>query len=46
MDPATRGTPFRPDSHLVLTYRGGLVPRLQKLLEHRPDGEFVPTRDL
>ncbi len=31
------------DFHLPGTYRGGLVARLQQLLEHRPNGEFVPA---
>ncbi len=42
-DPAKRGEPFRPDSHLLQVYRGGFVPRLQGLLEIRADGAFVPA---
>jgi protein O-GlcNAcase/histone acetyltransferase len=32
----------RSDFHLPGTYRGGLVPRLQKLLRQNPDGTFTP----
>ena len=44
-DPVRRGVPFLPDSHLLQVYRGGFVPRLQRRLERRPDGAFVPARD-
>jgi protein O-GlcNAcase/histone acetyltransferase len=37
------GAPFRSDFHLPGTYRGGLVARLQQLLDPRPDGTFVPA---
>jgi hypothetical protein len=30
------------DSHLPATYRGGIVPRLQRLLVQQPDGSFAP----
>jgi protein O-GlcNAcase/histone acetyltransferase len=36
------GALFRSDFHLPGTYRGGLVARLQQLLDPRPDGTFVP----
>ena len=32
----------RSDFHLPGTYRGGLVPRLQRLLQQNPDGTFTP----
>ena len=35
------GAGFRSDQHLPGTYRGGLVPHLQRLLEQQPDGTFV-----
>lgn len=41
-DPARATEPFRSDFHRPGTYRGGLVPRLQQLLELRADGSFVP----
>ncbi len=34
--------PFRSDFHLPATYRGGMVPRLQRLLIQQPDRIFVP----
>ena len=34
----------RSDFHLPLTYRGGMVPRLQRLLIQHPDGTFAPAR--
>jgi protein O-GlcNAcase/histone acetyltransferase len=34
----------RSDFHLPFTYRGGLVPRLQRLLVQHPDGSFTPAR--
>jgi protein O-GlcNAcase / histone acetyltransferase len=36
------GRPFQSDFHLPGTYRGGMVARLQGLLEMKPDGTFVP----
>jgi protein O-GlcNAcase/histone acetyltransferase len=33
---------FHSDFHLPRTYRGGFVPRLQKLLIQNPDGSFSP----
>jgi hypothetical protein len=33
--------PVRSDFHLPGTYRGGMVARLQALLDQRPDGTFV-----
>jgi hypothetical protein len=33
----------RSDFHLPLTYRGGTVPRLQRLLIQHPDGTFTPA---
>lgn len=44
MDPGRRGTPFRPDSHLPGTHRGGFVPRLQRLLEQGSDGVVTAVR--
>jgi protein O-GlcNAcase/histone acetyltransferase len=39
---SSRGTPaVRSEFHLPATYRGGMVPRLQRLLTQRPDGTFV-----
>jgi len=32
----------RSDSHLPATYRGGIVPRLQRLLVQQPDGTLAP----
>jgi protein O-GlcNAcase/histone acetyltransferase len=32
------------DFHLPGTYRGGMVPRLQRLLDQLPDGTFAPAR--
>ncbi len=40
---AAGGTPFASDFHLPGTYRGGFVPRLQRLLVPRADGTFVPA---
>jgi hypothetical protein len=31
------------DFHLPSTYRGGMVPRLQRLLVQQPDGTFEPA---
>ena len=31
------------DFHLPGTYRGGFVPRLQRLLVSQPNGSFAPT---
>ena len=42
-DPVKRLASYRPDSHLPKVYRGGFVPRLQRLLEQRPDGAYVPA---
>ncbi len=33
----------RSDFHLPVTYRGGMVPRLQRLLVQQPDGTFEPA---
>jgi protein O-GlcNAcase / histone acetyltransferase len=33
----------RSDFHLPGTYRGGMVPRLQRLLKQKPDGTFSPS---
>jgi len=33
----------RSDFHLPGTYRGGMVPRLQRLLVQQPDGTFEPA---
>lgn len=35
--------PCRSDFHLPGTYRGGFVPRLQRLLVPQPDGTFTPS---
>ena len=32
------------DFHLPGTYRGGMVPRLQRLLIQKPDGTFIPEQ--
>lgn len=42
-DPSPAEVPFRSDFHQPLTYRGGLVARLQQLLVQRSDGTFVPS---
>ena len=34
--------PFTSDFHLSLTYRGGMVARLQRLLTQNPDGTLAP----
>jgi protein O-GlcNAcase/histone acetyltransferase len=36
----------RSDFHLPLTYRGGMVPRLQRLLIQHPDGTFTPAQTI
>ena len=36
-------TAYHPDSHLPGTYRGGLVARLQRLLQPQTDGTIAPT---
>lgn len=36
--------PFNSDFHLPGTYRGGLVPRLQRLLVQQPDGTLAPDQ--
>lgn len=33
------------DFHLLGTYRGGMVPRLQRLFVQQPDGTFAPARN-
>jgi protein O-GlcNAcase / histone acetyltransferase len=38
--------PYRSDFHLPGTYRGGMVPRLQRLLLQLPDGAFAPARHI
>ncbi len=37
------GVPCTSDFHLPGTYRGGLVPKLQRLLAQRADGSFTPA---
>ena len=37
-----KNAPFRSDSHLPGTYRGGMVVRLQRLLVQQLDGAFKP----
>lgn len=41
--PEHANRPFHSDFHLPKTYRGGFVPRLQKLLAQNPDGSFSPN---
>ena len=41
--PENANKPFHSDFHLPKTYRGGFVPRLQKLLTQHPDGSFTPN---
>ena len=41
-EPKNRDLPFYSDFHLPQTYRGGLVPQLQRLLAQKSDGSFVP----
>ena len=36
------GLRFHSDFHQPGTYRGGMVPRLQRLLRQEPDGSFTP----
>ena len=36
-------TAFGSDFHLLGTYRGGMVPRLQRLLVQQPDGSLRPA---
>ena len=38
------GTSFTSDFHRPGTYRGGMVPFLQRLLRQHPDGTFTPAR--
>lgn len=38
-----RSAGFTSDFHLPGTYRGGLVPLLQRLLAQQPDGTFTPA---
>jgi len=40
-DPASAGTPFQSDFHQPLTYRGGTVAALQRLLRAQADGTFT-----
>jgi len=39
-------TPCGSDFHLPGTYRGGMVPKLQRLLVQHPDGTFAPAQGL
>ena len=39
---ANVGLAFHSDFHQPSTYRGGMVPRLQRLLRQEPDGSFTP----
>jgi len=39
------GAAYRSDFHLSGVYRGGMVPRLQRLLAQQPDGAFAPARN-
>jgi protein O-GlcNAcase/histone acetyltransferase len=41
--PENANKPFHSDFHLAKTYRGGFVPRLQKLLTQNSDGSFSPN---
>jgi hypothetical protein len=41
--PGQAVAPFTSDFHQPGTYRGGLVPQLQRLLEQLPDGTFAPA---
>ena len=41
--PANALVPFGSDFHLPGTYRGGMVPRLQRLLVQQPDGSLAPA---
>jgi protein O-GlcNAcase/histone acetyltransferase len=41
--PANHNQPFRSDSHLPGTYRGGLVAQLQRLLLLQDDGTIIPA---
>ena len=41
--PENANKSFHSDFHLPKTYRGGFVPRLQKLLTQNPDGSFSPN---
>ncbi|MCW5556832.1 MAG: beta-N-acetylglucosaminidase domain-containing protein [Verrucomicrobiae bacterium] len=45
-DPAQRDAPFQSDFHQLLTYRGGMVASLQRLLQPQPDGTFTATPGL
>jgi protein O-GlcNAcase/histone acetyltransferase len=40
MDPANASAAFHSDFHLPKTYRGGFVPRLQRLLRQNDDGSI------
>ena len=35
---------FNSDGHLAGTYRGGIVPRLQRLMTRNSDGSFLPEQ--
>lgn len=41
--PGSRGERCSSDFHRPGTYRGGMVPALQQLLQQRPDGTFSPS---
>jgi hypothetical protein len=43
-DPGHETAPARSDFHLPQTYRGGYVARLQRMLDAREDGTFVPSQ--
>lgn len=40
-EPVNQDASFTSDSHLLGTYRGGIVARLQRLLVQQPDGSFT-----
>jgi protein O-GlcNAcase / histone acetyltransferase len=42
--PGNANAPFGSDFHLPHTYRGGMVPRLQQLLQPHPDATFTSSR--
>lgn len=42
-DGKSPASPCSSDFHLPGTYRGGMVPRLQRLLVQHPDGTFTPA---
>jgi len=43
LDPATRDLPFQSDFHQPVTYRGGMVASLQRMLGMDADGVFRPA---